>query len=103
MEDCFQSLVKNTSLHEIRLFGSPIPSYIISGLFYSLQYGLSNLVILDFDYYSTDKLLVQNLIKFCSERIEKKIGYNVTIRATEYDPNENIILSDSYNYSIEVK
>ena len=95
MENCFQSLVKNASLHEIRLFGSPVPSYIISGLFYSLQYGLSNLVILDFDYYSIDKLLVKNLIKFCNERIEKKIGYNVAIRATEYDSNQNLILSES--------
>ena len=77
-------------MQELRIFGSTLNRDILAGLHYAIQFGMSSLCILEFDYLTQDKDIVFRLMHMCGQRETKtkKSGSNVSVRATEFSPRD---------------
>jgi hypothetical protein len=77
------SLFVSISVQELRLFGVPLTSGVINGLTYSVSYGFCRLGLLEFDYLTRDKDIVQNLVEIGRNRERKRTGSNTFVNVTE--------------------
>mmetsp|Transcript_767 Transcript_767/g.1275 ORF Transcript_767/g.1275 Transcript_767/m.1275 type:complete len:293 (-) Transcript_767:50-928(-) len=85
--ECFKCLVRNSYLKEIRIFGATLPAEIIEGINYAIQFGLSKLQTLEFDYDTIDKKVLIVLIETCNSRERTFTGPNISVKATEFSSN----------------